>query len=121
MSKTINTLSNNENYYFFDCTENFKIKLEKLYEEPYLFKIKLSNCDDYNFIEFETNKVLTINELPQNIIELVNKYDLIKKYINCYSNEFYLHFNITFIGNNDAFEQFFVINVDILKKMIIKK
>ena len=69
-------------------------------------------------ISIETNKVMTIKELPQYIYEIVNKYKLIQHYINSYDDNFYLHFDIKFIGNYGTFDQFFSIQVNKLKKMI---
>lgn len=103
-------------YLFFD---NLQLKeiIEKQYNPPYSLKVKLSYNTDNCFITIETNKVHNINELPQNIEELINKYKLIKHVINCYSDDLYLQFNIKF----NEFEKNFVIKVDVLKKMINNK
>ena len=101
-------------YLFFD---NLQLKeiIEKQYNPPYSFKIRLSYNTDNCFITIETDKVHNINELPKNIEELINKYKLIKHVINCYSDNLYLQFNIKL----NEFEKNFVIKVDVLKKMII--
>ena len=119
MTEIIEDLLNKPDYLFFNYLENTK-EYEKYYKPPYLLKIKLSNYDDNCFITLETDKVLAINELPQNIMELVNKYDLISHYITSYPDNFYLHFDIKFISNFDCLHHFFSICVDKLKKMIKK-
>ena len=108
-------LNINQNYNFFNFRDNSN--LDKIYKSPYLLKIKICNYDDNNHIIIDTEKVLTIKELPQSIEDIVKKYELIQHYINCYSNDFYLHFDIKFIGNGNYFNQFFSIKVEELKKM----
>jgi hypothetical protein len=103
------------NYLFFNSIDIELIK--KQYNPPYSLKIKLSYNHDNCFITIDTDKVLKIEELPQNIMDLINKYSLIKNIINCYSNELFLQFNIKL---ND-FEKNYVIKVDLLKKMILNK
>ncbi len=95
------------------------MKLIKI-NPPYSLKIKLSNYDDYMTILIETDKVITLEELPQNIYELVNKYDLIQHYIKCYDDEFYLHFDIQFVSLSFSFDQFFSIKVNKLTNFITK-
>ena len=51
-----------------------------------------------------------VQDLPQSIPELINKYDIIQHYINCYTDDFYLHFDIKFISEgSDQFSQFYSI------------
>ena len=112
----MDNMLNNQNYNFFNFRDN-NSNLDKIYKPPYSLKIKISNYDDNNNIIIDTDEVLKIKNLLQSINDIVKKYDLIQHYINCYNNDFYLHFDIKFISNGNYFNQFFSIKVEELKKM----
>jgi len=103
-------------YNFFTQFDKKTYKLDDLYKSPYKLKVLLWNYDDNNNVEIITDKVNNIDELPQNITELINKYDLLQHYINSYTNDYYLQFDIIFYSENDAFKLMFMLNVDELKQ-----
>jgi len=92
----------------FDGLYDFENKLERLYTPPYSLKIKLSNYNDNKIVVIDTDKSSTIKDLPQSITELVSKYQIIQNYINCYPNDFGIHFDIHFYDNNGCqFKSFY--------------
>jgi hypothetical protein len=105
-------------YNFFNEVFKFTDKIDRLFTPKYSLKIKVSNYDDNNTIEVSTEPMQSVQELPQSIPELVHKYDIIKHYIHCYTDDFYLHFDIKFIcSSGECFSQFYSISVCKLKKM----
>ncbi len=98
---------------------NQKTYNSQLYYPPYSLKVKLRNCNDKNEIFVETDQVSTMIELPQNISELVNKYDLIKKFINSHEDNIYLQFDIKFFCGLGYLDQVYCIQIGKLKNIIV--
>ena len=118
MSENLFDYFNDADYKFFNELYNFENKIHKLCKPNYLLEIKLSNYNDNNTIIIKTDKMPKVQDLPQSISELINKYDIIQHYINCYTDDFYLHFDIKFISEGgEKFSQFYSINVFKLKNM----
>ena len=116
----MNLLNDDPDYKFFNEIYNFENKINKLFTPDYSLEIKLSNYDDNIFVTVKTNKMPKIQDLPQSISELINKYDILKHYISCYTDDFYLHFDLRFIcSSGECFKQFYSISVVTLKKMFI--
>ena len=65
-------------YKFFNEIYNFENKINKLFTPDYSLEIKLSNYDDNIFVTVKTNKMPKIQDLPQSISELINKYDILR-------------------------------------------
>ena len=118
MSENLFDYLNDTDYKFFNELYNFENKINKLFKPDYLLEIKLSNYNDNTTIIIKTDKMPKVQDLPQSIPELVHKYDIIKHYIHCYTDDFYLHFDIKFIcSSGECFSQFYSISVCKLKKM----
>ena len=110
--------NDDNDYIFFNEVFKFTDKIHRLFTPNYSLKIKVSNYDDNTTIDISTEPVQSVQELPQSIPELVHKYDIIKHYIHCYTDDFYLHFDIKFIcSSGECFSQFYSISVCKLKKM----
>lgn len=94
-------------------------KLDQIYHPPYFLKIKLSNANNNESIELSSPKVNEFHQLPQNLITLINYFDLMKHYVLSFSDEYHLHFDIRFVSNDNYFDQFFILSVRKLKTYII--
>lgn len=94
-------------------------KLDQIYHPPYFLNIKLSNADNNESIELSSPKVNEFHKLPQNLITIMNNYELMKHYILSFSEEYYLHFDIRFISANSYFDQFFNLSVQELKTYLL--
>jgi hypothetical protein len=111
----------NLDYSFFDLLNNFEEKFTKLYKPPYSLNIKLRNYNDNISVELDTDKVSSLEELPQNINEIVNMYPLVQHCISCYDDTFWTHFDVKIIANNHSYKLFFSIKGSELKQMITNK
>jgi ribosomal protein L23 len=113
-------------YSFFDGLDAFKSKCEALFQPPFSFKIKISNFSNNDTVQLQTDLVSMIGELPQSISDLVKTYAIIQHYIRCFSDEYFLHFKVTFQSMEKdmvsrTFEQIFMVRVGELKQMITEK
>lgn len=109
-------------YNFFNEWHNFENTIGRLFKPGYSLEIRVSNFNDADTVVITTDTMPALNELPQSISEVINKYAIIQHYINCFDDEFYLHFNIKFIfedDSNTAISQFYLIKVCKLKQMMI--
>ena len=88
-----------------------------MYDPPYFLTLKLRNYSDSNEVFLKTEKVLIIKELPQNIYEIVNKYESIQNYIQSCVDDLYLHFDIKFFSELGFIDQVYYIKVIKLKKI----
>lgn len=108
----------NADYKFFNKWYNF----EKVFKPGYSLEIRVSNYNDADTVTLKTDTMSALNELPQSIPELINKYDVIQHYINCFKDDFYLHFDIKFMCEGESYttiSEFYSIKVYKLKQMII--
>lgn len=74
--------------------EDFEILFDKNLKVSFYFEIKLSNNDDLVTTFVKTKIVNNFNDLPKNISELINQNELIKNYIKCYPNDFFIWMHI---------------------------
>ena len=111
---------NNIDYSFFDSLYEFEEKNPgyQLYDPPYFLELKVKNYYDNNEITIKTDKVFLIKELPQNINEVVKKYNFIQNYIKTYNNNSYLLFDIKFFSELGSIDKIYYIQVIKLKEMM---
>ena len=119
LNDTLDDFINNSYYSFFSSLYEFE-KLHpgyQMYDPPYFLTLKLRNYSDSNEVFLKTEKVLIIKELPQNIYEIVNKYESIQNYIQSCVDDLYLHFDIKFFSELGFIDQVYYIKVIKLKKI----
>ncbi len=118
----LNDFIGDSNYKFFDSIYDFESKNDnqQLYDPPYSLKVKLQVVNNNEHEVFvETNEVSTIRELPQNISDLVNKYESIQQFINSQNENLYLRFDIQFFCGLGSLDQIYCVQVDKLKKLLV--
>jgi hypothetical protein len=107
--------------FFLDKNQNYTFFGEEIYEmynAPYMLSIKVENSSDNNSVELKTDKVLTIVDLPKNISELFNNYDILQHYVCCYEDNCNFNIIIKFIGSTGCFSTTYRVKVsNILQKI----